>query len=53
MRLVAISRVRTTALLRRSEVARIRDPHAEMSTAGVIIAERTEIALGKVGITLL
>jgi hypothetical protein len=23
------------------------DPHAEMSTAGVIIAERTEIASGK------
>ena len=23
------------------------EPHAEISTAGVIIAERTEIALGK------
>ena len=41
------SRVRVTALLRRSDVARISEPHAEISTAGVIIAERTEIALGK------
>jgi hypothetical protein len=36
-----------TALLSRSDVARISDPHAEMSTAGVIIADRTEIASGK------
>jgi hypothetical protein len=28
-------------------VARMSDPHAEMSTAGVIIADRTEIASGK------
>jgi len=44
------SRVRVTALLSRSEVARISEPHAEMRTAGVIIAERTESAPGKVSI---
>src|SRR5437868_13833641 len=42
-----ISRVRETARFNRSEVARISDPHAEMSTAGVIIADSTEIALAK------
>jgi hypothetical protein len=42
-----ISRVRATALLNRSDVARMSDPHAEMSTAGVIIADRTEVASGK------
>jgi hypothetical protein len=42
-----ISLVRVTALVNRSDVARISEPHAEMSTAGVIIAERTEIASGK------
>jgi hypothetical protein len=40
--------VRITALLSRSDVARISEPHAEMRTAGVIIAERTEVASGKV-----
>jgi hypothetical protein len=45
--------VRITALLRRSDVARISDPHAEMSTAGVIIAESTEMASGKVVTSLL
>jgi hypothetical protein len=39
--------VRVTALLRRSEVARISDPQADMSTAGVIIADRTAIGSGK------
>lgn len=39
--------MRITALLSLSEVARMSDPHAEMSTAGVIIADRTEIASGK------
>jgi hypothetical protein len=29
-----------------SDVARMSDPHAEISTAGVIIAERTEVASG-------
>jgi len=38
-------------LLSRSEVARMSDPHAEMSTAGVIIAERTDVASGKLVIS--
>jgi hypothetical protein len=33
-------------------VARINDPHADMRTAGVIIADNTEIALAKLVIEL-
>jgi hypothetical protein len=40
--------VRITALLSRSDVARIKEPQAEMRTAGVIIADRTDMASGKV-----
>src|ERR1051325_3003133 len=49
---VEISRVRETARFNRSDVARMSDPHAEMSTAGGIIAESTEIALAKLVIEL-
>ena len=44
--------MRATALLSLSDVARMSDPQAEMSTAGVIIAERTEIASGKLVMSL-
>jgi hypothetical protein len=42
-----------TALLNRSDVARMSDPHAEIRTAGVIIAERTEMASGKLFTSLI
>ena len=44
-----ISRVRVTALLSLSEVARMSEPQADISTAGVIIADRAAIGSGKLG----